>query len=194
MAFDKSRFRIRSASSLESLNHHHLFFDFNLLFQSHYLTYSFNKTYHTITIQTHSMDPEEDFTSVTWGNQNQPSQGEPSSSSVPSTSHSHSHSHARNPSTDAHRSTGGLETGLGAIGRSESARALSRAANDVEPPRWEGYLMVQVTDPRKEAENSKEMFISYGIRAEVSHVIAIRRERERERSELSHRGGRWAVG
>jgi sorting nexin-4 len=35
-------------------------------------------------------------------------------------------------------------------------------------PRWEGFLMVQVTDPRKEQEGTKEMFVSYGIRAETN--------------------------
>lgn len=128
------------------------------------------------TNSTDSMDQEEDtFTSVTWadnGNHHPNGQGSAviQSSSNPSSPSRQRQplTHARNASTDAHRQIGGLQTGLGAIGRSESARALSRAANDVEPPKWEGYLMVQVTDPRKELENTKEMFISYGIRAEVS--------------------------
>jgi hypothetical protein len=39
---------------------------------------------------------------------------------------------------------------------------------DGEQPAWQGFLRVQVCEPRKEHEGTKEMFCSYGIRAEVS--------------------------
>ncbi|KDN52362.1 hypothetical protein K437DRAFT_277632 [Tilletiaria anomala UBC 951] len=37
-----------------------------------------------------------------------------------------------------------------------------------ELPKWQGFLMVQVCDARKEGEGTKDMFISYGIRAETN--------------------------
>ncbi len=48
--------------------------------------------------------------------------------------------------------------------------AMSRfqAQDRPELPRWQGYLKVQVGDARKEGEGTKDMYISYGVRAEVS--------------------------
>ncbi|PWN98814.1 hypothetical protein FA09DRAFT_317585 [Tilletiopsis washingtonensis] len=39
---------------------------------------------------------------------------------------------------------------------------------DGEQPAWQGFLRVQVCEPRKEHEGTKEMFCSYGIRAETN--------------------------
>ncbi|CAO1628724.1 unnamed protein product [Parajaminaea phylloscopi] len=44
----------------------------------------------------------------------------------------------------------------------------TRADPDDGEPKWEGYLMVDVTEARKEHEGTKEMFVSYGIRAETN--------------------------
>ncbi|KAE8216838.1 hypothetical protein CF327_g35 [Tilletia walkeri] len=46
--------------------------------------------------------------------------------------------------------------------------AVLMRASESEPLTWEGYLLVQVTDTRRELEGTKEMFISYGIRAETN--------------------------
>jgi sorting nexin-4 len=35
-------------------------------------------------------------------------------------------------------------------------------------PKWEGYLLVQVKDPIKELEGTKDMYISYLVTAQVS--------------------------
>ena len=48
--------------------------------------------------------------------------------------------------------------------------AMSRFSLQDRPelPKWQGFLMVQVSDARKEGEGSRDAYISYGIRAEVS--------------------------
>ncbi|CAD6887297.1 unnamed protein product [Tilletia caries] len=46
--------------------------------------------------------------------------------------------------------------------------AVLMRASESEPLTWEGYLLVRVTDTRRELEGTKEMFISYGIRAETN--------------------------
>lgn len=119
------------------------------------------------------MDDEDTFTSVTWENddRDRPAVIEAESSpSSPTNANTHA---AQAPSAGTYRPGGGLETGLGAAGVGSSSSAISRAAQDLEPPRWEGYLMVQVGEAKKELEGTKETFISYGIKAEVSHCAAL---------------------
>jgi sorting nexin-4 len=123
------------------------------------------------------MEGDDDtFTSVNW---DAPA-SDAHNANVPGTSLS------RTPHRTA--STAGPSTGTGAIASSSNTSTLNAGAlagidpmtlakkvgrgNDAEEeakrtPRWEGFLMVQVTEPRKEQEGTKEMFVSYGIRAEV---------------------------
>lgn len=58
------------------------------------------------------------------------------------------------------------------MGTHSVADPYSRTRTDREDtePKWEGFLMVHITEARKEHEATKEMFVSYGIRAEVSIV------------------------
>jgi sorting nexin-4 len=124
------------------------------------------------------MDGDDDtFTSVNWD-------------APPNDSHNPHLPGASLPRTP-HRaaSTSGPSTGTGAIAGSSTASPLNTGAlSGVDPmtlakksvrgneaeeeakrtPRWEGFLMVQVTDNRKEQEGTKDTFVSYGIRAEVS--------------------------
>lgn len=123
------------------------------------------------------MDGDEDtFTSVNWD-------AESHTAHIPGTSL---------PRTPHRTATAGPSSGSG--GKTASPSGLSAGAlsgvdptnlakkavrgNDAEEeakrtPRWEGFLMVQVTEPRKEQEGTKEMFVSYGIRAEVSHSYGV---------------------
>lgn len=56
------------------------------------------------------------------------------------------------------------------LGTHSVADPYSRKRTDPDDgePKWEGYLMVNVTEARKEHEGTKEMFVSYGIRAETN--------------------------
>ncbi|KAK0543357.1 intercellular trafficking and secretion [Tilletia horrida] len=65
----------------------------------------------------------------------------------------------------------GPSTGAGSSssGRGSTAGGAVLARNaDSEPVTWEGYLLVQVADAKRELEGTKGMFISYGIRAETN--------------------------
>jgi len=57
--------------------------------------------------------------------------------------------------------------GVGGSGSGAVPVLLSRAS-ETDLPTWEGYLLVQVTDTRRELEGTKELFVSYGIRAETN--------------------------
>lgn len=99
------------------------------------------------------MDSSDDdaFTSVTWDRRDDPAVTKPSSA----------HAGALGDIAEASTSAVG-----GGVGSAILARG-SREEEQGEKPTWHGYLMVQVCDPRKENEGTKEMFVSYGIRAEV---------------------------
>lgn len=112
------------------------------------------------------MDGDEDtFTSVNWDadSHNVHIPG----TSLPRTPH-------RTASTAGTSPGGAQSTSSGALAGIDPASLAKKAArgNEAEEeykrtPRWEGFLMVQVTEPRKEQEGTKEVFVSYGIRAEV---------------------------
>lgn len=42
---------------------------------------------------------------------------------------------------------------------------------DASTPKWEGYLLVQVKDPVKELDGTKDVYISYLVEARVSTPI-----------------------
>lgn len=72
--------------------------------------------------------------------------------------------------------TGSKARGAGLVGGVSAGSSGRNDDDDDEAkrtPRWEGFLMVQVTEPRKEQEGSKEMFVSYGIRAEVRLSLVV---------------------
>lgn len=124
---------------------------------------------------------EDTFTSVNWDT---PSANEQASTSNPSTATTTAGQsnnempgtslprapHRTATSTSITSSTSGAA--LAGIDPASLAKRASRGdeADEQEKrtPRWEGFLMVQVTDPRKEQEGTKEMFVSYGIRAETN--------------------------
>lgn len=124
---------------------------------------------------------EDTFTSVNWDT---PAANEQASTSNPTTATTTSGQsnnempgtslprapHRTATSTSITSSTSGAA--LAGIDPASLAKRASRGdeADEKEKrtPRWEGFLMVQVTDPRKEQEGTKEMFVSYGIRAETN--------------------------
>lgn len=114
------------------------------------------------------MDGDDDqFTSVTWDSGHNDGL---TSSSMPGTSLPRT-SHPVTPNTSSAGPSADAILGRDPIHLASSRKGtLSAAADDSRDPRWEGYLLVQVTEPRKEQEGTKEMFVSYGIRAEVSSL------------------------
>lgn len=65
--------------------------------------------------------------------------------------------------------TAGALAGVDPVSLAKKAGRGNEAEEEYKrTPRWEGFLMVQVTEPRKEQEGTKEMFVSYGIRAETN--------------------------
>jgi sorting nexin-4 len=104
-------------------------------------------------------DDDDNFTSITWENADDAKAAAGSSSG-----HQPSSSAAASSSQTP---TSGVDL---VLGTQNLVDPYSRPRVDADHgrPRWEGYLMVQVTEARKEHEGTKEMFVSYGIRAEVS--------------------------
>lgn len=101
------------------------------------------------------MNSDEDaFTSVNWESADDAQQAAANQTQAASSS--------RNPTQAS-----GVEL---VLGTHSVADPYSRAIqpDDDKEPKWAGYLLVQVTEARKEHEGTKEMFVSYGIRAEVS--------------------------
>jgi sorting nexin-4 len=43
---------------------------------------------------------------------------------------------------------------------------------DASTPKWNGYLLVQVKDPLKELDGTKDVFISYKVEARVSRLCS----------------------
>lgn len=100
------------------------------------------------------MNSDEDaFTSVNWESADDAQQAAANQTQAASSS--------RNPAQAS-----GVEL---VLGTHSVADPYSRAIqpDDDKEPKWAGYLLVQVTEARKEHEGTKEMFVSYGIRAEV---------------------------
>jgi sorting nexin-4 len=118
------------------------------------------------------MDGDEDtFTSVNWDadSHNVHIPG----TSLPRTPHRTASTTGTSPGGG--QGTSSTSANAGALAGIDPASLAKKAArgNEAEEeykrtPRWEGFLMVQVTEPRKEQEGTKEVFVSYGIRAEVS--------------------------
>lgn len=123
------------------------------------------------------MDAEEDtFTSVNWDTPAPSEQaGQPSThasnTQMPGTSLPRA-PHRTTTSTSVASTGSNTAAALTGVDPAKLARRSSRGNENDDgakrTPRWEGFLMVQVTDPRKEQEGSKEMFVSYGIRAETN--------------------------
>lgn len=119
-------------------------------------------------------EDDDNFTSVTWGSASDAKQAA-AASATPSTS---SAPHASSSAAPA----SGVDLILGT--QNLAADPYSRLPVDAEKgkPKWEGYLMVEVTEARKEHEGTKEQYVSYGIRAEtnlrhfsLSHINTRRR-------------------
>lgn len=106
----------------------------------------------------YSTEDEDNFTSITWESADNARATGAAAAAGASTSAAH-HDDQRAPPS-------GVDL---VLGTQSLADPYSRPHLDAEDgkPRWEGYLMVQITEARKEHEGTKEQFVSYGIRAEV---------------------------
>ncbi|CCF48244.1 hypothetical protein NDA11_007678 [Ustilago hordei] len=105
-------------------------------------------------------DEQDTFTSVTWENRDSAtSNSQPVFSTTPSFTSSSNPNAIAGPSSSSSSS---------AASSNPLARNVNSSSDDPTSLAWAGYLMVQVTEPRKELEGQKDSFISYGIRAETN--------------------------
>ncbi|KAK0529854.1 intercellular trafficking and secretion [Tilletia horrida] len=72
------------------------------------------------------------------------------------------------PSSNGSIGGAGPSAAAGSSGGGAAGGVVLSRASEAGPPVWEGYLLVQITDTRRELEGTKEMFISYGVRAETN--------------------------
>lgn len=117
------------------------------------------------------MEADDNFTSVTW-DRNDDAAFSGADAAFPSSSQTGKASTSEVNAFGSRLGVAGPATpGIDGITRHALA-PLARGASegDGEKPKWQGFLLVQVCEPRRENEGTKEAFISYGIRAEVSVV------------------------
>ncbi|PWN45141.1 hypothetical protein IE81DRAFT_320754 [Ceraceosorus guamensis] len=123
------------------------------------------------------MDGDDAFTSVTWDRSDDAAFNQ-AGSSLPGSSGGGKFTTSEDVSFGSSLGPAGPATpGIDGITRHALA-PLARGASegDGERPKWQGSLLVQVCEPRRENEGTKEAFISYGIRAEtnLSHFTRTR--------------------
>ncbi|CEH18670.1 Membrane coat complex Retromer, subunit VPS5/SNX1, Sorting nexins, and related PX domain-containing proteins [Ceraceosorus bombacis] len=123
------------------------------------------------------MDGDDAFTSVTWDRSDDAAFNQ-AGSSLPGSSGGGKSTTSEDVSFGSSLGPAGPATpGIDGITRHALA-PLARGASegDGERPKWQGFLLVQVCEPRRENEGTKEAFISYGIRAEtnLSHFTRTR--------------------
>ncbi|SOV02750.1 related to SNX4 - Sorting NeXin [Ustilago sp. UG-2017a] len=104
-------------------------------------------------------DEQDTFTSVTWENRDSAtSNSQPVFSTTPSFTSSSNPNAIAGPSSSSSSSSSS----------NPLTRNVNSSSDDPTSLAWAGYVMVQVTEPRKELEGQKDSFISYGIRAETN--------------------------
>lgn len=108
------------------------------------------------------MDDEDNFTSITWETANEAEAAAAATGAAgPRTASSSSSTQPHPPPSS------GVDLVLGTQSLADPYSRPPVNPDDTRPT-WEGYLLVEVTEPRKEHEGTKDMFVSYGIRAETN--------------------------